>query len=89
MREAAQLPERVPNLTFCCRQAHGSRWIGASERDLQMERDTDQALLCTVVQVAFDAPSLTVRRGDHASLGGLNVGQPRLRHRRELGILQC
>ena len=54
-----------------------------------MERDTDQALLCTVVQVALDAPSLTVRRGDHTSLRGLNVGQPRLRHRGELGILQC
>ena len=53
-----------------------------------MERDTDQALLCAVVQVAFDAPPLTVRRGDHASLGRLNLRQPRPRHRRELRVLQ-
>jgi hypothetical protein len=74
MRESAQLAEGVANLTFCGRQAHGSRLIGARERNLNMERDTDQALLRTVVQVTFDAPSLTVGRGDNASLGRLNVG---------------
>ena len=88
MREPAQVGEGVPNPILRRRKLRGGRGIDAGEGDLQMERDADQPLLRAVVQVAFDAPPLSVGGGNHASLGCLNVREPCFRRRRELRVLQ-
>jgi hypothetical protein len=49
--------------------------------EAQLQRDRDHPLLSAVVQVALDPPPLRITGRDDALTRGLQLDQPRVRHR--------